>query len=201
MTDDIHDGVSNYLISIRSLDQLNGETNISTLVSDALLEIRLLMDANKRHFDDLEEVLNIYFRRNENQFQLQNVNKPTVNGLPKVNTFTSEQVYNIFKCLQELYTNAIKYRHTGTINTTIDFGGSKHGYTSIKISNHCRSLPLDTDNTDGYGIQNIQHRMKKIPGSLLLKEEAGIFHATIIMYNSNGSYQLNENSHQMAGTT
>ena len=197
MTDDIHDGVSNYLISIRSLDQLNGETNISTLVSDALLEIRLLMDANKRHFDDLEEVLNIYFRRNENQFQLQNVNKPTVNGSPKVNTFTSEQVYNIFKCLQELYTNAIKYRHTGTINTTIDFGGSKHGYTSIKISNHCRSLPLDTDNTDGYGIQNIQHRMKKIPGSLLLKEEAGIFHATIIMYNNNGSCQLNENSHQM----
>lgn len=178
---DLHDGISGYLISIRSINELSGGGDISLFVAKALLDIRILMDtstASDITLAKLVQTFNIRIRSHYEAFEKEiNLSE---NGIPNNIILSSEHSYSLMKVMQELHTNALKYSGSSIIETYVDYGNRTADYFLYRVENHCDDcMGL---NSMGHGLNNVSRRLHAMGGELNFSHKNQLFKVELKLF-------------------
>lgn len=84
---------------------------------------------------------------------------------------SSQQAANLFRAIQEIVNNALKYANASTIKVEVQ----QEGHTLIiKIADNGRGFDYEKEKNKSFGLQNLKSRIAAIDGEIDLKTTSGI---------------------------
>ncbi len=163
MMRDLHDGLGGQLVS--ALSQVNNkqasEQNLKQTLSDALLDLRLVIDSLDEDNQDLSTMLGMLRMRMEPQLKASGI---TLNWMLKddagLDNFGHETALHLLRIVQEAITNAIRHAHCSEINLEIK---TVDGKPCIAVTDNGRGIG---DAKAGRGRGNMRRRAEKIGAEL-----------------------------------
>jgi signal transduction histidine kinase len=180
---DVHDNIGAQLTFIRSiLDELKTSSvdlgkvmnckieDLSNCCNDSISELRntlWVLNSEVIYLDDLKiKILNFINKAASVKKNLIfNSSFDFYDGI----TLSSKQAVNIFRIVQEIFNNAIKYAEASQISIEVKQSGN---ILLIFISDDGVGFNLDTK-LEGYGLKNIKARVVDINGTLEIRTDIG----------------------------
>lgn len=109
----------------------------------------------------------------ENEVKLINTSQQLsckIEGYFPANCFSPNIEIIVFRCIQEVLSNAIKHSKSDKINIRIT---DQKETIQIDISDNGKGMPESSERTDGLGMSNLIKRVKLIDGELKVHSENG----------------------------
>lgn len=162
---DMHDGAGGHLVSSLALLKAKGvdDPEISSALSGALTDLRLMIDSLDPVDDDLNVVLGML--RDRMQAPLQASGLETIwrlEPLPPFEELRPEHVLQILRVLQEALTNVIRHAEASQVRVSATYDAGA-GVSRICISDDGRGM---NGHTRGRGLANMENRARRLGSEL-----------------------------------
>ncbi len=166
MMQDLHDGLGGQLVS--ALAQVNNhqtcEANLKQTLSDALLDLRLVIDSLDEDNCDLSTMLGMLRMRLEPQLKASGIKLNwMLNDDSDLDDFGHETALHLLRIVQEAITNAIRHAQCTEINMVIE---SLDGRVAIRVEDNGIGM---SHAKPGRGTGNMRRRAKKIGAELMVE--------------------------------
>lgn len=169
---DMHDGAGGHLVSSLALLQAKGvdDPEISAALSEALTDLRLMIDSLDSVDDDLNTVLGMLRDRMQQPLEASGLTAEwRLERLPPLTELRPEHVLQILRILQEALTNVI--RHAGAQHVAVSAEYLSDGPAArICVADDGRGM--DTAAPRGRGIVNMESRARRLGGKLTIESSA-----------------------------
>ncbi len=159
---DMHDGVGGQLVSALALSQstTTSTQEIQSLLSDALLDLRLMIDSMEQNDGDLVSLLGSIRSRMQPALAKEGIEVIwDVRDIPVISQLSADRSLQILRILQESITNAI--RHSKATQLRISTG-SNENVVYMEISDD--GIGFDPTSLGkkrgGRGLENMKHRAR-----------------------------------------
>ena len=181
---DLHDSIGAQLTFINSI--LDGLKNLSAQLNDTInKKINTLAEFSENSITELRNTLWVL---NSKEIFLDDLKVKILNYInhaaeaketmqfhfnfeaPENYLLSSRQAINLFRAVQEIITNAIKYSFAKEILINIT---QKEKLLAIKIADNGTGFDFEKLKTKSYGLSNIQNRVAEINGSLKVETGEG----------------------------
>ena len=172
MMQDLHDGLGGQLVS--ALSQVNNAQasgqHLKQTISDALLDLRLVIDSLDEDNRDLATMLGMLRMRLEPQLKASGIKLGwNLIGDSELDGFGHETSLHLLRIVQEAITNAIRHANCSEIQMTID---SHDGEVCIAVADNGIGIG---DARAGRGTGNMRRRAEKIGAQLTIdSSESGV---------------------------
>ena len=160
---DLHDGLGGQLVS--ALSQVNhyqiSEPTLKQTLSDALLDLRLVIDSLDEDNSDLTTMLGMLRMRLEPQLRSSGITLGwKLIGDPEVDGFSHETSLHLLRIVQEAITNAIRHARCSEIQMSIR---ADAGEVTVCIADNGVGIG---DAVAGRGTGNMRRRAERIGAHL-----------------------------------
>jgi signal transduction histidine kinase len=162
---DMHDGLGSQLV--QTLNLVRSDTGgldreaLARMLSQALDELRLTLDSLEPMDGDLPAVLGTLRRRVEPALQAAGIElRWEVQDVPPLQVLDARGVMHLFRCLQEIFANAVKHAQARriTVSTWV-----RDEHVVLTIEDNGIGWPATEDRTSqGRGLRNVLTRAAKI---------------------------------------
>ncbi len=181
---DLHDSLGAQLTFINSI--IDGLKNTAPRLDEAVnSKINTLSDFSENSIAELKNTLWVL---NSNEIHLQDLKAKILNFIKNASeakddlkfnfnfdvstnfNLNSKQAVNLFRAVQEIINNAIKYADASEIK--IDVQQLENSLT-IKISDNGKGFEFEKEKNKSFGLRNIESRIKAINGTVNLETAEG----------------------------
>lgn len=181
---DLHDSLGAQLTFINSI--IDGLKNTAPNLDEAVnSKINTLSDFSENSIAELKNTLWVL---NSNEIHLQDLKAKILNFIKNASeakddlkfnfnfdvstnfNLNSKQAVNLFRAVQEIINNAIKYADASEIK--IDVQQLENSLT-IKISDNGKGFEFEKEKNKSFGLRNIESRIKAINGTVNLETAEG----------------------------
>ncbi len=165
---EMHDGMGAQLIATLELLE-HGDTRRTEIASElreVLDSLRLTVDSLEPAESDLLSVLANLRYRLEGRMTKQGIRLIwQVKDVPKIANLTPQNVLDILRILQEVFTNIVKHADAKTVTVATSFGATE---VSIKVTDDGRGISTDRE---GRGLANMRRRAAALQAKLDFSSE------------------------------
>jgi signal transduction histidine kinase len=162
---DLHDGAGSQLVSLLSAVRRDGmdRQQMEQALSDAIADLRLVMDSIDSLGSDLAEALGQFRSRMEPKLTASGVkSKWRTASLSEGLRLSPRRTLSVFRALQECLVNVLKHASA----TEVEISAQELGNVlSITVRDNGLGLPVGVDRNKGSrGLANLEYRMKSLGG-------------------------------------
>ncbi|GAB1395735.1 hypothetical protein MASR1M65_05120 [Saprospiraceae bacterium] len=180
---DLHDSLGSQLTlmntvldSIKADSRLDEKTNskirkLSDFSEDSISELKSVLwvlNTNEIRMKDLKyKLLNLIKNAGEAKEDMQFLLNMNVN---ENKPLSGKQAINIFRVVQEIVNNAIKYSEAEVIKINLF---EENNALCLNISDNGNGFDLETEKSKSFGLNNIQYRIEEIGGFVKISSSGG----------------------------
>lgn len=180
---DLHDSLGSQLTLMNTvLDSIKADSRLDEKTNN---KIRKLSDFSEDSISELKSVLWVLntneIRMKDLKYKLLNLiknageAKEDIQFLLNMNVDENEplsgkQAINIYRVVQEIINNAIKYSEAEVININLF---EENTALCLNISDNGKGFDLETEKSKSFGLNNIQHRIEEIGGCVKISSSGG----------------------------
>lgn len=165
---DIHDGVGSSLVSalITAEARPLGQQEVKDVLQECLDDLRFAIDSLDPESDDLLALLGNFRWRFGRRLQLAGIELLwDVQEVPKLEGYTSREIFDLLRILQEAFGNVLKHAKASHIHLQVQWlGDSEH--ISLQIEDNGIGMPTGPEEHKGRGLAHMRMRAKAIPAEL-----------------------------------
>lgn len=166
---DLHDGVTGSLISVISALEAEQQDNRSIILplQQSMAELRHIIDARGFEHNELNSLLGSFRQYVQGQLDILQIGlKWQVLQLEDDITISEEQAHNLFRILQEVFTNIIKHSAASMVLFEAKSHLSEENARRVTLTITDNGKGLGAARAEGKGLRNMKQRAGQIGASI-----------------------------------
>ncbi len=160
---DIHDGVGSSLVSALNLSEVRTlqPEEMRDVLQDCLDDLRMAIDSLDPQSDDLLALLGNFRWRYERRLKTSGITLHwQVQDIPKLEGYTSRDLFDLLRIVQEVFANALKHAKASTIELKVTWSEERN-VVLLSICDNGVGMPKNPLN-QGRGLAHMKIRAKAI---------------------------------------